>query len=102
MNDGQKLMFAMFMSGAAVANSITLVGSPWQTPLQVQLVWTPTRRDLVAPSQMKRDINEFYGTTTNLPVPIVVAAIHSLMKAKKAKQEPLDQYRSLVLRRIVN
>ena len=94
------------MSGVAVANSVTLVGSPWQSPLQVQLVWTPTRRDLVAPSQMKREINEFYGTTTNLPVSIVAAAIHSLMKAKRATQDPLDQYRNLVLRlvlrRIVN
>ena len=55
------------MSGVAVASSVTLLGSRWQTPLQVQLVWTPTRRDFVAPSQMKREINEFYGTTTNLP-----------------------------------
>jgi hypothetical protein len=51
--------------------------------LEVELMWTPNRRDLVAPSQMKRDITEFYGTTTNLPLPIVFAAIHSLMKAKK-------------------
>jgi len=59
-------------------------------------------RDLVAPSQMKREINEFYGTTTNLPVSIVAAAIYSLVKEKRDTQDLLDQDRNLVLRRIVN
>lgn len=88
-----------FMSGVAVANSITLVGSPWQTPLQIQLVWTPTSRDLVAPSQMKRDINE--SKARRQICPFQLCAIHSLMKAKRATQDPLDQYRNLVLRLVL-
>jgi hypothetical protein len=51
---------------------------------------------------MKREINKFYGTTTNLPVSIVAAAIYSLVKEKRDTQDLLDQDRNLVLRRIVN
>ena len=55
--------------------------------------WLP-----VTDEKLVRELDEFYGSPANGPLPILVAIVHTLMKFNGATKQQLDDYRTQQLR----
>jgi hypothetical protein len=55
--------------------------------------WLP-----VTDEKLVRELDDFYGSPTNVPLPILVAVVHTLMKFNGATKQQLDEYRTQQLK----
>jgi len=79
---------AGFRAGTIPIRLRSLAGSLPTCPTTVEAWETGPFGDWVT------EIDSFYQNPVNLPLPIVVAVVHSVMKLKHATKEQLEKYRT--------
>ena len=99
MSPGKQRMFVTGVKyGAGAASISPLAGNPPSCPTRVDTAkWYA-----VTNSEVIREIDAFYESATNIPIPILGAVVYSLMKLNGASTAQLDQYRTLNLRALAN
>ena len=99
MSRGEKLMFVLGVKyGVFAVSTSFMTGTLPTCP-------TPVDDDkwyAVTNSEVVRDVDAFYGTAKNIPLPIMAAVVHSLMKLNGASKLQLKQYRTLTLSTLAN
>jgi hypothetical protein len=98
MSSGEQRMFVTGVKyGAGAASISPLAGNPPSCPARVDTAkWYA-----VTNSELIREVDAFYESATNIPIPILGAVVYSLMKLGASTAE-LDQYRTQTLRTYVN
>ena len=99
MSRGEKLMFVLGLKyGVFAVSTSFMTGTLPTCPTHVDDVkWYAVKN-----SEVVRDVDSFYGTAKNIPLPIMVAVVHSLMKLNGASKLQLRQYRTLTLSALAN
>ena len=99
MSPGKQRIFVTGVKyGAGAASISPLAGNPPSCPTRVDTAkWYA-----VTNSEVIREVDAFYESATNIPIPILGAVVHSLMKFNGASKLELEQYRTLNLRIVTN
>jgi hypothetical protein len=58
--------------------------------------------DATTSDQLRREMDKFYSSAANLPLPTFVVVVYSGMKINRASKQELDQYRTPALKAFVN
>ena len=83
--------------GVLAVSTSFMTGSLPPSPTRVD----DAKRYALTNSEVVREVDAFYGTAWNIPLPIIVAVVHSLMKLNGVSKLQFRQNRTLTLSTLV-
>jgi hypothetical protein len=97
-NSGEKLGFVLgFNDGMSVVGSTGIAGTLPVCPTYVK-DWVGTHK--YTAGDVVREIDLFYESPINLPLPVMIGAVYAHMRLTGATQNQLDTYRTRMLEAI--